>query len=402
MGRDATTGGGGSGGAGRGWAAPRWVRLAMAALLLFPLLVLHRHFDAHHGFLGMIFFGRNFEQKWLPEVRALQPPADSARGYDGQLYAQLVLDPALRRPELAAALDVPSYRARRIALPALASGLGLGRTGWSLQAYALLNLPFWAALAWGVVRYTGARRWRDAALAASLLAGTGSLVSVERALTDLPAAVLCAFAVLFRGGAGWAQGVSLAAAALTKETSLLCFPAAGWPADGGPRGWARAVVQWILMAAPLALWMAYVACRLPHGPVAGAGAFAWPGAALAGKLTGAVAGLADLARGLPRHLLLSRIFEVLAPFSLVVQAAHFLVRPRPRDPAWRMGVGFVALMLVLGPQIWIEQQAYTRTLLPMTFAFNLQLHDGGTPRGYAAWCCAGNAGMVWMALTLLA
>jgi hypothetical protein len=91
-----------------------------------PVLLYGTWCTPEHGCLALIRFGENFEARALPEVRALDPPALSPWGYDGQFYAQIALDPTLQNPDLERALDSPHYRARRIGLPALAALFGLG------------------------------------------------------------------------------------------------------------------------------------------------------------------------------------------------------------------------------------------------------------------------------------
>lgn len=88
------------------------------------------------------------------------------------------------------------------------------------------------------------------------------------------------------------------------------------------------------------------------------------------------------------------LVELLAPASLALQALYLVLRPRPSDPAWGLGAGFVVLLLCLGPMVWAEQIAYCRVLLPLTFAFNLVLHAQLRGRAFWAWFVAGNIGMI--------
>jgi hypothetical protein len=60
--------------------------------------------------------------------------------------------------------------------------------------------------------------------------------------------------------------------------------------------------------------------------------------------------------------------------SLVVQAIYLIVRPAPRLPWWRIGGGYILLMLVMDPILWSPNTgAITRVLLPLTFGFNILL-----------------------------
>ena len=143
------------------------------------------------GVLALLSVGQVFEPRALPALAALAPPANSTYGYDGQFYAQIALDPTLSDPALVPAIDNVAYRARRIALPALAWLLGAGQSAWVIHVYALLNTVFWLLLAVCLLRHV---RWqlnlRSLALLVACLWTAGTLVSLERALTDLPAAAL--------------------------------------------------------------------------------------------------------------------------------------------------------------------------------------------------------------------
>ena len=45
-----------------------------------------------------------------------------------------------------------------------------------------------------------------------------------------------------------------------------------------------------------------------------------------------------------------------------------------KNPWWRVGISYVLLMVVLGPNVWAGYSgSATRVLLPMTFAFNVIL-----------------------------
>jgi hypothetical protein len=76
--------------------------------------------------------------------------------------------------------------------------------------------------------------------------------------------------------------------------------------------------------------------------------------------------------------------------GVTAQAACLLAvcRRRWREPWWRVGAAFVALLLVIKAEIWLG--AYLRVLLPLTFAFNLLLPPG---RMFWPLFVAGNAGL---------
>jgi hypothetical protein len=93
------------------------------------------------------------------------------------------------------------------------------------------------------------------------------------------------------------------------------------------------------------------------------------------------------------------LLPLLALTGVTFQAGWLLAMAfrRWRDPWLRVGVAFVALLLVVKGEIWLG--AYLRVLLPLTLAFNLLL-----PRGRLFWpvFAAGNLGLVSSAYLLVA
>lgn len=370
---------------------------AVAVLATIPTIMLVSGFSAEAGFLHFLAVGRVFEARALPELREARPPLASSHGYDGQFYAQLALDPTLRRPELRQALDSLAYRSRRIGLPALAHLLGFGRPAVVLQIYALLNFAFWAALLAAFLRHVGLERPRDFLLSAALLWNTGTLVSLERALTDFPAMALGVVAV-WQTSRKLAPAGLLSAACLVKETSILQILAVGWP--GRERGGAtRPLVTWALMLLPVAAWAVYLGWNVAEPTLPVGGQITLPFVGLATKGLAAGNDLWEAVR--TDNRLFPRTFELLAPASLALQAIYLIRHPRLSSRAWRFGAGFVALLLFLGDDIWVEQYAFCRILLPLTAAFNLLVHEHEERATYARWFFAGNVGMIWMFLQVL-
>ena len=232
-------------------------------LMAVPLKLLVDSYVPGHGFLSLVHFGERFSSTRLPEIKELVPPTRSPSGYDGQFYAQLALHPSLRSEAIAKALDNPAYRARRIGLPALAMGLGLGRTAWVLNIYSVLNFVFWLLLLGLLLRFIGLRQRRDALLFIALLWSNGSLISCARALTDLPAAVLGVAATLMP--AAWLIPICLlSAGSLIKETSVLSFAVLTGLNDESKRG-RRGILSGVLLLAPLLLWLVYVQVIMGSG-----------------------------------------------------------------------------------------------------------------------------------------
>ena len=104
----------------------RWSFIIM--LMIIPVLILVENYSPQHGFLSLILFGQEFKATRLHEINSLNPPTKSQWGYDGQMYAQIALDPLLSRHDLKRALDAPSHRARRIGLSFFSFCLQSGKT----------------------------------------------------------------------------------------------------------------------------------------------------------------------------------------------------------------------------------------------------------------------------------
>ena len=306
----------------------------------------------------------------------------------------------MTRDDLERALDGPLYRSRRIGLPLLAYCLGLGKPAWILHVYSLLNVVFWLLLLAMLARLIGFHRPRDLLLFIALLWSTGTLTSIERALTDLPAAVLGLLAVCYSrtwGGSAFFLG----SAALFKETSALSFAAARWIEKGKRLDLKRIFVSVLIMVVPIALWLVYVQIRMTGGNNAGMNNFAFPFSALVHKLWKAAHDFAGVFLQGPVHQQAYSCFEVLAPLSLVIQAVYLIAKRRFDDKIWRLGIGFALLLCLLGNSIWVEQNGYCRILLPLTFSFNLLLHKHEPRTRFTAWYVAGNVGMCWKSFEYL-
>ena len=166
-------------------------------------------------------------------------------------------------PEIRGALDNPLYRSRRILLSWTAHAIGGGDPWVVLQVYALQNLAIWLGLAWLVWRgLRPASDTRAVAVWISCMMTIGALDCVRLSLTDLCAVFLLAVAIrALEKGWPWAAAGALAAAGLTRETSVL-GGAVLWPA-GSSRGSSRvlAAVRIACAAAPLLAWMAWLAFK---------------------------------------------------------------------------------------------------------------------------------------------
>lgn len=345
---------------------PYWV-----ASLLFTGLVLAK-FDAATGFSSLLRFGETWQTQRHPALADLPlGTVPGSAGYDGQFYVQVALDPTLRDPALVTALDAPAYRARRILLPALAHGLGLGRPAAILQIYALLNVAAWFALAVLLRREVGGADPRAFARWLGCLFSMGVLESARQSLVDLPALLLLGLALrAHRAAAPGPTTLWLTLGHLTRETNLL----ASLALLVRPRPTARVVAGFCVACAPLAAWWWYARAQFPATTPAAAGNLTWP---LVGALGQASRSIQAVAAGNfdSRHT-----FALLALVGLFTQAGVLWRHRQPEHPWWRVGAAYSLLLLLLGPWVWSGYWAACRAVLPLTIAFNLLL-----PPGRAFW-----------------
>jgi hypothetical protein len=339
-----------------------------AAVLLFLCFVL-AHYDRQTGFTRFIYFGDHFASRRLPEVTHAHPFVfQDSDGYDGEFYAQIAVSPLLSDPGLNTALDSPAYRSRRIGLPWFAWLAGLGHTPWVLQAYALANVLAWLALAALLLH------WIPPANATARLAwlgclfGIGVMMSVERALTDVPAALCVATAIfLAERGRGIGAAVSFALALLTRDISVL---AGGLllPANRNGRAWLYAALLGVAALVPLALWSLHVRLRFPGVPSADPTNFALPFTAMFGTIATAWDSIPS--RGWPGF-----VFQLLSTIGLCAQFLFLVFSSRRlwRERWWRVGAVFAVLFALLGPAVWEDYAAAARAVIPMTLAFNILL-----------------------------
>jgi len=363
--------------------------LIILALLALPVLYVLCKFDPRTRFTSLIFFGPAFDERALPEVRAVPHAFAGKVGYDGQFYAQLAVDPALRSPDLPRALDNPSYRAKRILVPALCWLAGGGRPWLVIQIYAVINLLFFALLLAAMVRFLRPATLQHFLGVAAAMWTTGTLVSVERALLDLPGTALTFLAAGLSGLAGFSV---FAAAMLTRESSLLSLPAVLWPRDRSRKKIGRLLLGAAVAMVPYFLWGLYVDHVFHSAPYAPRHVFGMPLVSFFRHL-----GLA--ASSFTARPNANSIFEILAPISLGAQVIYLLAKPRPASAYWRMGVVFAVLFFFLSDAIFVEQAGYCRILLPLTVAFNVLVVQERRQR-FSGWFVAGNVGLIFEALRM--
>jgi hypothetical protein len=358
--------------------------------MVLPVVLLGLQLRPSASLSVIICFGSQFDATLLDEVRSIPHLVFPGTGYDGQFYAQLALDPSLRNPQLSTALDNPVYRGRRILLPALAYLLGLGIPGLIIQAYALINLLFFGLLVGGLIYFYKPTSLQDYLVITAIVWTTGCLVSVTRALVDLPASVLTLLAVFMQGTG--ALPVFLAAV-LCKETSALSILSIAWPKTWNWKQTGSALLRASLVFLPYLGWLYYVQIHLGSGLALGIKNFEIPFVAFAQHFWGTI-----------HSLLISFNFydlsELLALVSLTVQAVYLLKKPRIDSPIWRMGVLFAVFYFFLGSSVLVQQLNYTRALLPLSMAFNLLLNRS-QEKHFGRWFVLGNIGLTWINLILV-
>lgn len=187
------------------------------------------------------------------------------RGYDGQYYYRIAVDPLGGTH----GLDRPAYRYQRILYPLLARLAALGRRERIAAALVLVNA---AAIAAGVLLVALLLR-RNAlsplyALACALYAG--QVGSFWRDLAEPLAFALVAAALLLLGAdRPRLAALALLAAALTKETALLFVAPLAFQYILR-RSWRVLATLLALVAMPYALWQAALWIALGQPGIAGA------------------------------------------------------------------------------------------------------------------------------------
>jgi hypothetical protein len=249
---------------------------------------------------------------------------------------------------------------------------------WAVHVYAAQFVLVWLLLALVLVRWFPPGTAWDLACWAGCLFSAGMLMAVTRALPDAWSFLLVAAGLYFWETRRSRAGVALLGlAGLARETVVL---AAAALFEGFPRVTRQVAVNVVAAVAPAVLWAVFL--RLLGGHVGGMrGVFSFP-----------FAGLWDRLETMTHVSFWRSLHVALTMLALACQATFFVVRPRPQDFRWRLGIAHVVLMVFLGPAVWEGYPgAAVRVLLPMLLAFNLSV-----PRGIRSWplLIAGNLSVV--------
>ena len=358
--------------------------LAFASVALFIVWVL-RFYHPGTGFTALIGFpaGQEFKAPQLRDVRYYEYTGIGV--YDGQFYAQRALDPLVRDPQVDRAMDLAPFRARRILFSWTAYIGGLGRPAWILEVYALQNVAAWLLLAVVLMRWLPPTTPAGLAAWAACLFSHGLLWSVRFALLDGPSLLLTALAIrLAENGRPFASAALIGVNGLGRETNLL--GAFALPIPVRPRDWARLAGMALLVILPLLLWEDYL--RSIYRSTIGAGAdvqLTRPGVELVKMLRAILRSVRETGLFSPAGL------ELCILLPLVAQAVFLALRPRLKTEWWRVGIGYVLLLLVLDRVLLTPSTgAITRVMLPMTVAFNVLLARETRPSRFWGWFFAGN------------
>ena len=348
--------------------------LVVTSLCLIPAVFVARQFCPGHGLTKLLEVGPLYLPRALPQFQALHPVTTRRYGYDGQFYAQVAIDPLLRNPRLAQALDVPEYRSRRILIPALAWLLGGGQPSAIVTAYILLTVASWYILLWLLLRFERPETMQDWLCVGATMLTTGALASLQRSLTDLPAATLLVGAAVL---AGRSRTVLLALAVLTRETCAICAWAPVVDFRKTPHRFWRGAAHIAAIILPFLVWAIYVRFRFQKH-FYGEDNFAWP---FEGWIYGPILTLVG-----------GNLSTGLAGLSLLAELAYLVSRPRLDSFYWRVAISFGIASCFLSDEPLGSAVSFTRDLLPMTIGFNILLMRE-SPAKFSFWFVAGNIGL---------
>ena len=347
------------------------VALVVVLLLVPPGLILSNALSREGGVLRLLYFGEAFFPRAVPAAHEVAMPLTSKYGYDGQMYAQMAADPLLSE-ELQEAVPFLEYRARRIGLPILAwlvSGATFGLLT-PFHAYALTNFFFYGLLLFALARFLNFANWQSPFTMGAVCLSSGVLISMERALPDLPALAVGLTGLLLLKP-GLKRSGLFSFMVLTKEHMVLNALNLLTPADLKPARWKATIPRLLILLLPVLLWYGYV--RLAIGPgYQGLQNFTYP------------------AFGLLKHLFLhlqemsqsdsrTAYLNFIALASIAYQISFLFWKRDYASAIWRFALPSAIIVLFVGNFVWEGHNAYYRVALPLTAGFNLYLYERRLP-----------------------
>jgi hypothetical protein len=370
------------------------VLVALAAFA-FLLRVYVGIWTPEHGITKFLRVGREFDDRGTKVFREtpkfIDPYPAHRWGFDGQLYAEMALDPLLLDPHLHIALDNPPYRAQRILLSWIAWGLGLGKPFWILNAYAAINLIFWVWFAWLAGKLFAPHGWSGLAGYAAMLLTCGLIESMQASLTDLPSFTLILAAIM----AGGVKGAGLLAlAALVRSTSLIGFVGLAQLTPPWHEALRKNIRLGLIAVVPVTLWVAYVLWRFRGREVG------FDGGNLDLPFRGMMEKLGEFSvtafNGPIRwHRFFFELYKsydlhaLLTIISVVTQTIFIALHRQWRNPLWLWGAVVTVYFSCISFLSWESHFTITRHALPMTLVFNLVLAMRPS-KAWAIWFLLGN------------
>ena len=337
-----------------------------------------------------MLFGERNRTRLVPALRDLPLHFHEDGGYDGQYYAQMATDPLLRDPETDRSLDLAPHRARRILFSWTAYVAGAGEPARIVQAYAVQNVIVWCILGVLAFRWFPPTTGRHVALWVAVMYAGGLLWSVRAALLDGPSLLVIALGMLaLERGRPWLAAGVFGISGLARETNVI---AAAAQLDVKAWTWKSAgqiILQLGLVAAPIAIWFDYLYSLYRSRMYTSGNVMSAPLEWFWWRWQAALSDV--LAAGWQAG---SR-FGLLILVSLSVQALFMFARPQLKNPWWRLGCAYAALMLFFGRPLWESDPGALRVLLPMTFAFNVMLKDVAHPLLFWPLLIAGNVSVLF-------
>ncbi|MGB0370189.1 MAG: hypothetical protein ACPGN3_02475 [Opitutales bacterium] len=327
-------------------------------------------YSPQHGFTRLIAFG---VENPFPLHGELDPDSiyfKKGTGYDSQYYAQIALDPSMQDPEVQASLDAPSYRARRIMMPWLASMIGVENVSLVLNTFALINVVCWILFALWLARYVNDLPRMEAFTRWGVcMFSVGVLDSLRLALTDFPAACLVVLIVYYAEQQAKLKTWCLSIISVfTKETSVLALLALA-PQSFDWKQWARYGVYCLTIALPFGLWLLYLSQHVTMN------------AQVSGNLHIPFEGMIKFARKCTSEITsgninVHNIFGLIAIASGLTQALAVALSFKWNALWVRVAIPFALIFIVAGDKVWGSTMAPLRIVLPLTCLIAVFLPKG--------------------------
>ena len=370
------------------WYSRRFWLVPIAASILFAWSVWRFH-DSQTGFSSLVIFGERMKPRLVPAIRDLPLALNAGGGYDGQFYVQMATDPFLRDPDIDRSLDLAPFRARRILFSWTAYVAGFGKPARIVEAYALQNVVCWFALGLLAFHWFPPNTGRYVTLWLATGFAGGLLWSVRASLADGPSLLVIALGVLaVERNRPWLSAALFGIGGLGRETNVLAAAAQLEFKRTWGSVW-RLALQLAVIALPLVIWFDYLYSLYRSRMFTAGGVMAAPLEWFFWRWRAVVSDVA--AAGWQAE---SR-FTLLILVSLAVQALFIVVRPRWKDPWWRLGCAYLILMLFFGRPVWESDPSALRVLLPMNFAFNVLLTRVDRPYLFWPLVVAGNLSVLF-------